>query len=182
MRSSLQWRFFQIEMNCCFRGKLVHGKTWGKKLSSPFFALSFAALFCHFCLIWPTAYIGKQIYSGEYWNTWHTFCGKPSSPLVTKKTRIERMEWMQKNTYNRKFGRSFSKMLMSNVAGKHCTFLKLMLPGNIVLSLNLWWFHIYFHHYCQSRKHHRLANKFDSREYWNTWDNFVLLSKSDLEK
>ena len=118
-----------------YRGKLVHGKTWGKKLSSPFFALSFAALFCHFCLIWPTAYIGKQIYSGEYWNTWHTFCGKPSSPLVTKKTRIERMEWMQKNTYNRKFGRSFSKMLMSNVAGKHCTFLKLMMISYLFPSL-----------------------------------------------
>ena len=41
---------------------------------------------------------------------------------------------------------------------------------------------MHLHHYHQLRKHQCLANKFDSREYWDTWDNFVLLSESDLEK
>ena len=104
--------------------------------------LNFAPLFHHFCLI-GAADTGKQIYSGEYLNTWHTFwCKHPCCQI-----------------------KSFSYLQKSN----HLKLKRFDLEKPInVLSIII------------NCKHHRcLANRSDSREYWNTWDNFVPLLELD---
>ena len=86
---------------------------------------------------------GKQIYSGEYLNTWHTFwCKHPCCQI-----------------------KSFSYLQKSN----HLKLKRFDLEKPInVLSIII------------NCKHHRcLANRSDSREYWNTWDNFVPLLELD---